>query len=86
MKRLLAAAVACLVLAGCEETKYPKYAVNQQERQRIFKECLASLPEGPRTTTYSDWDEVVSECDTIAFEQARYCYENCAPPRKFTNE
>ena len=82
MKRFLLAAAACVALTGCGDVKYPKYAVDQKQRQRNFKECLAALPEGPRSTTYNDWDEVVNACENAAYYQSKYCYENCPPALK----
>lgn len=86
MKSLLLVAAACFALSGCEELKSPEYAPDQKDRQRIFKECMAGLPEGPKATTYNDWDEVVGECAKAAYYQSLYCYENCPPARKPDDE
>lgn len=82
MVRLSLAVVAMIGLAGCEEPVYPKYANDQAVRARLFKECLAALPAGPVVTKYNDWDEVVNSCDSSAYRQSVYCYENCPPARK----
>lgn len=31
-------------------------------RREIFNECLASVPKGPTSVKYNDWEEVVSAC------------------------
>jgi hypothetical protein len=40
-------------------------------QREIFKECMNSLPAGPVSTHYNDWDEVVKECGTIAWSHSR---------------
>lgn len=44
---------------------------DKAERQRIFKECMESLPDGPQTTHYNDWSEVVDSCDDAAYYQSK---------------
>ena len=34
--------------------------------REIFKECMNSLPAGPVSTHYNDWDEVVKACAKVA--------------------
>ena len=36
-----------------------------------FVECLKSLPAGPQSTKYNDWDDVVEECRRTAFFLAK---------------
>jgi hypothetical protein len=36
-------------------------------QREIFKECMESLPAGPASTHYNDWDEVVSQCREVAY-------------------
>jgi len=70
--------LAVVLLAACDGPKYAQYEVDQKERQRIFKECMAALPAGPtQVGTSNDWDEVVEACDSAAADQAKVCYENC---------
>jgi len=57
-----------VLLVGCNETQ--PQLVNQKERQRLFKECLAAIPPGPTMTQYNDWQEVVEECGQQAYYQA----------------
>ena len=40
---------------------------NQCLQREIFKECLSTLPAGPVSTKYNDWDEVVAECRHSAY-------------------
>lgn len=63
---IIAAAIA---LAGCGEGQTT--AVNQCLRIELFQACMASLPAGPVSTQYSDWDEVVDSCESAAYYQAR---------------
>lgn len=73
MKTITAFAIA-LILTGCDR---PEYATNQTLRTEIFFRCLQSLPAGPVETKYNDWAEVVNECETAAYHQARYCVRDC---------
>jgi hypothetical protein len=66
-----------IFLAGCDDNSLPTYAVDQPMRRAYFMECLKSLPAGPTSTQYNDWDEVVAQCDSVAYYQAKYCIENC---------
>jgi hypothetical protein len=79
MRRLITAAFACAILSGCEEPKYPKYAVDREKRAQVFTSCLQNLPAGPLSTQYNDWDEVVDSCSEVARVSSLYCYENCPP-------
>ena len=36
--------------------------IDQCLRREITNECMKSLPVGPVSTKYNDWDDVVSEC------------------------
>ena len=65
---------ACISLAGCSS---PKWAVDQDVRQRLFVGCLKALPTGPSTTKYGDWERVVSNCSDLSFIQSRYCVKHC---------
>ena len=53
-------------LSGCAETT----GSDQCLRREIFFQCLKALPAGPLETKYSDWDEVVSQCDTASYYQS----------------
>ena len=39
-------------------------------RREVFKECMKSLPAGPASTRYNDWDEVVKACEETAYYQS----------------
>ena len=58
-----------LLLTACNETKIIKEnQVNDQcLRRELFNECMKSLPAGPVSTHYNDWDDVVSECKAYAW-------------------
>jgi len=36
----------------------------------VFKECMNSLPAGPVSTHYNDWDEVVEACENVAWNKS----------------
>ena len=67
MKILVILGVA-LLLSACEAPVHP--VPNQCLRAEIFKQCMAILPNGPVSTKYNDWNEVVSECASTAYHQS----------------
>lgn len=71
--------ILCLVVlfcvTGCDIERWEK---DQDLRRVLFKECMQLLPAGPKSTVYSDWDEVVSECNYVSYSQSRRCIENCS--------
>lgn len=69
--------VAVVATSSCSAVQYPEYVQDQPTRQRLFKDCMASLPAGPVSTRYNDWDEVVQQCDNVAYYQSRVCVKNC---------
>lgn len=48
----------------CEQSRPQPDLVLQRE---IFNECMRNLPEGPKSTVYNDWDEIISECRLTAY-------------------
>ncbi len=56
-----------ILIAGCSEYQY---TADQCMRQELFKTCMSALPEGPKSTHYNDWDEVVSTCDQVSYRQS----------------
>jgi hypothetical protein len=79
------AIVALATLSACDPPPpYPKFATNQALRTKLFQECLSKLPSGPLATTFNDWSEVVGQCESAAYYQAQYCYADCPPPPKST--
>ncbi len=69
MRRTLIGAASLLtaVLAGgCMESTGP----DQCLRREIFQQCMKALPAGPQATKYNDWDEVVGECESVAYYQS----------------
>jgi hypothetical protein len=79
MYKILFVALIALLCAGCnfESVAPEKWETDQKLRREIFKECMKLLPAGPQETKYNDWDEVVAECDNVAYYQSRYCAKNC---------
>ena len=70
MRRTFIGAVSLLtaVLAGgCTETTGP----DQCLRREIFQQCMKALPASPQATKYNDWDEVVAQCESVAYYQSR---------------
>lgn len=68
------------VLTGCAKTPetLAKEAPRREERaayrQAAFYSCMKSLPAGPVSTQYNDWDEVVSTCDNVSYYQMQTRY------------
>lgn len=71
MKKLIFILSALVLLAGCKD-KDPIYIVDKDLQQKIFMECLKSVPPGPRATVSNDWAEVVSECGSQAYSMASH--------------
>jgi hypothetical protein len=68
--------LACaLLLAGCDEPQV--FHTDQNLHTDRFEACMRLLPEGPASTKYNDWDEVVRACDAAAYSQAQRCVKNC---------
>lgn len=57
------------VLSACAPS-VPTTQVDQCLRQELFEKCMKSLPAGPVSTQYNDWDEVVAECSSAAYLSA----------------
>lgn len=69
-------AVACFaLLTGCSQ---PDYQPDQAKREELFFHCMQALPRGPDKTVYNDWDEVITECGSQAYQMAMHCVKNCA--------
>lgn len=88
-KTLLSASLA-LLLAACQKpdgNRTVQQELDQCMRWQLFERCMASLPAGPSSAKYNDWDEVVSECEYVAtraaYRDPRFvqpqCYGNNAP-------
>lgn len=58
---------AMFLVTGCSDN--PQMA-DQCMRREIFQQCMKALPAGPKATMYNDWDEVVSQCDSVAHYQS----------------
>ena len=52
------------IIYGAEKTA-PK--PDQCVREKLFFQCLEKIPEGPRSTHYNDWSEVVNQCGSQAY-------------------
>jgi hypothetical protein len=70
-------AIGLMMIAGCDAFEAPVYHEDPKLRQEIFFKCMQSLPAGPQSTKYNDWDEVVSECGSQAYYLAKSCVKNC---------
>ena len=57
--------ISLLLITSCK--KKDKTIHDMCLQREIFKECLESLPAGPTSTHYNDWDEVVMECRKVAY-------------------
>jgi hypothetical protein len=65
MNKILPLIIAVIVLSGCCGEK-----INRERRIEIFRDCLDRIPEGPQTTKYNDWAEVIKTCEDVAFYQS----------------
>jgi len=70
MRHLLPIAV--LALAGCSDKPafVKDWGVDQCLRVDLFQACMKSLPAGPKSTQYNDWDEVVGQCERTSHDQS----------------
>lgn len=66
--KTLSILIAVAFLAGCENTSGTVSGgyYNQDVRREVFFQCLSSVPNGPMSTKYNDWAEVVAECGSQA--------------------
>jgi hypothetical protein len=60
-----------LALLGCDARRATDTIVDQCLRTRLFQQCLTILPKGPTTTTFNDWKDVVSQCESSAYYQSK---------------
>ena len=56
------------LITSCE--KEDKTIHDMCLRREIFKECMESLPAGPVSTHYNDWDDVVGACEKVAWHKS----------------
>lgn len=77
MKKIIAL-LAALSLSGCMEVPPPPVA-DQCLRAQLFQACMKSLPAGPVSTQYNDWDEVVDSCSNTAYYQSLRRAESIKP-------
>jgi hypothetical protein len=76
MRRFTLLLLAAASLAGCDNpppSNSDEDAKRGLLRAKMAAECMATLPEGPRSTTYNDWDEVVAECTVTAYYKSNGC-------------
>lgn len=79
MKNLLTSLVMVGMLAGCTESPEEQSMPDQCKRVELFQQCLKAIPEGPGTTKYNDWAEVVNECEDHAYYAAKRRASNIKP-------
>ena len=64
----LTISIACKLITSCE---FKEETIQDRCLQRvIFKECMNSLPAGPVSTHYNDWDDVVGACEKVAWHKS----------------
>ena len=59
------------------DKRMPMYQTDNVLAEQVFLKCLEKLPEGPQSTKYNDWNEVVDACRYSALSLANKCYKNC---------
>lgn len=70
--------LAVLIACDAKSLASPKFdVVDKKIRQELFFRCLKSLPAGPASTKYNDWDEVIEECGDQAYRMTVVCVKNC---------
>jgi hypothetical protein len=72
MLYLIKILVLSLFLIGCSE---PTNGVDQCMRNDLFIQCLKTVPKGPDTSKYNDWDEVVKECQNASYYHSLRSYK-----------
>lgn len=61
-----------VALSGCKDSPpVEQRTADQCLRAELFQSCMASLPAGPVSTQYNDWDEVVEACDHTSYTQSK---------------
>lgn len=61
---IIKAIVLSVFLVGCAPVTN---GVDQCMRSELFIQCLKSIPKGPDSTKYNDWDEVIKECQNASY-------------------
>lgn len=60
-----------VALTGCTDSPpVEQHTADQCLRAELFQSCMASLPPGPVSTQYNDWDEVVKACGSVSYKQS----------------
>lgn len=65
-----------IAIAGCNQEIGTTDSIEEERgllRALLAERCMENLPEGPRQTHYSDWDEVVNSCSQTAYYQSNGC-------------
>lgn len=68
MDYIYATIIVALMLTGCTPEQIS--GRDQCMRNEIFMACLEAVPDGPESTKYNDWAEVVGECEAAAYYQS----------------
>ncbi len=83
------AVIASIPLSACgpsQETKEQSVDTDQCLRVELFERCMKLLPAGPKHTQYNDWDEVVSECETAAYQQSLRSKKHIKPECRWKDD
>jgi len=63
--------IALLTVSGCTPVSDDVIQARKDLKIELFEKCMRLLPDGPQTTKYNDWAEVVEECGRQAYNMSR---------------
>jgi hypothetical protein len=57
------------------------YQTDLALNRELYKECMDHATNGPQSTVYNDWAEVVEQCQQWAHSNSSdyFCVKNCEP-------
>ncbi|MFW0778397.1 MAG: hypothetical protein ACN2B6_11850 [Rickettsiales bacterium] len=72
---IIAAIVAGLIFSFAYGLRHDyRCEYDNAKREKILFQCMDRVPEGPQSTVYNDWDEVIKQCKYIAADMSKSCF------------